>query len=33
MTATQTPKGDRAGGDYTRGTNPDPGGDVDIGDS
>lgn len=33
MTAAQSPKDDRAGGDYTRGTNPDPGGEIDIGAS
>jgi hypothetical protein len=33
MTATQPPKGDQADGDNTRGSSPDPGGDIDIGAS
>ncbi|MBT2538863.1 hypothetical protein [Arthrobacter sp. ISL-69] len=33
MKATRPPKDDRAGGDYTRGVNPDPGGEIDIGTS
>ena len=33
MTSTNPPQGDRAGNDYSQGTNPNPGGDIDTGDS
>lgn len=33
MTETNPPKGDRIGNDFSRGPNPNPGGDIDTGDS
>lgn len=33
MTSTNPPKDDRIGNDYHEGTNPNPGGDIDTGDS
>ncbi len=32
MAQTNPPQGDRSGDDYTRGPNPNPGGDIDPGD-
>ena len=33
MTQENAPKGDRIGNDYSRGPNPNPGGDIDTGES
>ena len=33
MTDSNAPKGDRIGNDYSRGPNPDPGGEIDTGES